>query len=66
MPRTDANVIFFLLLLALACGTLSDAKGRETNFAIAPLEVPVDDIGEEVDSGGATMSVVNVIDDIQL
>ena len=49
--------MFFLFLFTCACGT-QFAKGRGTNLAVPAFEVPVD-------SGSATVSTVNMVNNIK-
>ena len=66
LSRTPANVILLGFLLAWACGTLFDVKGRELNFAKVRLDLPADFPGEGGDSGGSSKLTVTVMNDVQL
>jgi hypothetical protein len=65
LSRTPANMMPFKFLLAGACGTLSDVKGRELNFARVRLDLPADFPGEG-GSGGSSKLTVTVMNDVQL
>ena len=65
LSRTAAKVILLKFLLALACGTLSDVKGRELIFAKATLDLTAVFKGEGGDSGGSSKLTFTAMNDVQ-